>query len=198
MDMLTIKNLGKFQHYKLRNPPWIKLYREFWNDYTLRSCSPAVRLLFIGLCSLAAELGNKIPADPRYLSERLGFPVASKMLAELLATESVSVSVSVSVSDGADRPDMTLASCTQDASKPLARLGKGNGHGKTAFPDPWDVTEDMQKMAEGFGFNAYALFDSFKDHALTHDRRCSDWRAAWRNWVRKEVKDRDTRKGRYA
>jgi hypothetical protein len=28
-------------------------------------------------------------------------------------------------------------------------------------------------------------FEKFKDHARTHDRRCVDWAAAWRNWERK-------------
>jgi hypothetical protein len=28
-------------------------------------------------------------------------------------------------------------------------------------------------------------FEKFKDHARTHDRRCADWAAAWRNWERR-------------
>jgi hypothetical protein len=30
---LTIKNWSEFQHYKDRNPPWIKLHRALLDDY---------------------------------------------------------------------------------------------------------------------------------------------------------------------
>ena len=33
MNYLRVKNWEKFQHYKDRTPPWIKLYRDLLNDY---------------------------------------------------------------------------------------------------------------------------------------------------------------------
>src|SRR5690606_19747530 len=30
---LTVKNFERFQHYKDRNPPWIKLYNDLLDDY---------------------------------------------------------------------------------------------------------------------------------------------------------------------
>ena len=86
MQYLSVKNLTKFQHYKHRNPPWIKLYREFWTDYTLRSLPVNARLLFIGLTSLAMELENNIPGDERYLSDRLGFKVLEKDIIYLISS----------------------------------------------------------------------------------------------------------------
>ncbi len=110
MEYLSVTNLTKFQHYKHRNPPWIKLYREFWTDYTLRSLSVNARLLFIGLTSLAMELENKIPNDERYLSDRLGFKIVEKDIYNLISSNLILSNLHVQV---ASNP---LAECLQDAS----------------------------------------------------------------------------------
>ncbi len=185
MQYLSVKNLTKFQHYKHRNPPWIKLYREFWSDYTLRQLSVGARLLFMGICSLAAELENKIPADPKYLSDRLGFQVASKMLAELTSQDSTLLCL---YSDSTLREQVAsaaLADCKHDASK---------RNGKTSVPDPWVLSEDEAVKWRKFGINPYVEFAAFKDHALSIDRRCKDWPAALRNWLRKSVTMQEARK----
>ena len=45
---LHIKNWGEFQHYKKRNPPWIKLHKKLLDDFPLILCKrfrgdPALR-----------------------------------------------------------------------------------------------------------------------------------------------------------
>jgi signal transduction histidine kinase len=53
--MITIKGYDKFQHYKNRKPPWIKLYRDLLDNMEWRSLSdPAARLL-VDLWLLASE-----------------------------------------------------------------------------------------------------------------------------------------------
>lgn len=181
MQYLSIKNLTRYQHYKHRNPPWIKLYREFWTDYTLLSLGPTERLLFLGLCSLASELDNKIPADPVYLTRRLGFPIASKMLA------AVSTLLCL-YSDSTLREQVAsteLADCRQHASKK---------NGKTVLPEEWNLTSEFIASWQQHGINPHVEFAAFKDHARTTDRRCKDWEAALRNWNRKAITMKETRK----
>jgi len=111
MQYLSVKNLARYQHYRHRNPPWIKLYRESWTDYTLRRLTPAERLLFIGLSSLGMELENKIPYDAQYLTSRLGFAITTAMLVHLILSNLILSNLEEH--EGSD----TLATCKQDASK---------------------------------------------------------------------------------
>lgn len=58
-------------------------------------------------------------------------------------------------------------------------------NGKTVWPKDWMCNEKMQEFAKGFGINGLAEFQRFKDHALQENRMCSNWLAAYRNWIRK-------------
>lgn len=110
MQTLSVKNLRKYQHYTHRNPPWIKLYREFWTDYTLRQLPISTRLLFMGLSSLAMECENQIPSDPKYLSDRLGFKVSPQDISHLISSNLILSNLHEQVASTA------LAECKQDAS----------------------------------------------------------------------------------
>ena len=186
MQYLSVRNLSRYQHYKHRNPPWIKLYREFWSDYTLRQLSVPTRLLFMGLCSLAAELDNKIPADPTYLTARLGFLVASKMLASLTSSESTLLCLYSDSTLKEQVASTELASCRHPASKT---------NGKTAFPEEWTLAPEIAEPWRKFQIDPYVEFATFRDHARTNDRRCKDWPAAFRNWCRKAISIKEARHG---
>ena len=67
---VRILNWDSFQHYKDRNPPWIKLHRELLTSETWVSSSNEDRVLAIAIMMLAAESGNLIPANPRYIQRR--------------------------------------------------------------------------------------------------------------------------------
>ncbi len=64
---LRIREWGEFQHYKDRDPPWIKLHRKLLTSRTWVGSDDASRVLAIALMLLAAGTDNKIPADPAYL-----------------------------------------------------------------------------------------------------------------------------------
>ncbi len=114
MHYLSVKNLSKYQHYKHRNPPWIKLYREVWTDYTLRQLPVVSRLLFLGLSSLAMELDNHVPADAKYLTDRLGFKVTLPDISSLISSNLILSNLEEQVASD------VLAACTHDASMKLA------------------------------------------------------------------------------
>lgn len=85
----SVKHLDRWQHYHHKasaptwSPPWCKLHKQFWTDYTMLQLPPLTRLLYLGCISLATEMHNCVPADPAYLSQRLGFPVKQTMITEL-------------------------------------------------------------------------------------------------------------------
>lgn len=67
---IQIVNWATHQHYKDRNPPWIKLHRELLTSETWVSSSNDDRVLAIAIMMLASECGNKIPANARYIQRR--------------------------------------------------------------------------------------------------------------------------------
>lgn len=84
MQYLRIKNYEQYQHYKDRNPPWIKLYRCMMNDYELRGVPVTSRLAYVYLLIVASETDNRIPNDHKFLSDRFGFEVNELTLNPLI------------------------------------------------------------------------------------------------------------------
>ena len=107
---MRIKNWEKYQHYKDRNPPWIKLHYDIINSQDWIMLSDASRVLMIASMLLASRNNGDIPESHEYIKKachltkvdfnpliKCGFIVnASKMLADdstVLADASASVSV---------------------------------------------------------------------------------------------------------
>ena len=83
MKYYRIKNWQQYQHYKDRNPPWIKLHRELLTSETWVSLDDASRVLAIASMMLAAATGNKIPSNPDYL-RRVAYLHSDPNLSQLL------------------------------------------------------------------------------------------------------------------
>lgn len=81
---LSIKKFDTYQHYKTRNPPWIKLYRSILNDYDMRGLTVTSRLIYICLLIIASETDNRIPIDYKFLSDRIGFSVVEADVTPLI------------------------------------------------------------------------------------------------------------------
>lgn len=70
--IITPKNWQKFQHYKNRKPPWIKLYRDLLDDFDFQCLPDASRALAPLLWLLASEeKTGVIKTTPEKLAYRL-------------------------------------------------------------------------------------------------------------------------------
>lgn len=72
MRYLRVKNWEEFQHYKDRNPPWIKLHRSLLDDYEFASLQDASKAHLMLLWLFASQNGGKIPEDAKFLQRKLG------------------------------------------------------------------------------------------------------------------------------
>lgn len=52
---MKIKNWGKFQHFKDRRPPWVKLYRDLLDDINWHTLDPVAAKVLVTLWLLASE-----------------------------------------------------------------------------------------------------------------------------------------------
>ncbi len=71
MKYISILNPNRLQHYKQRNPPWIKLYRDIFSDPDFQGLNDAARVQLLFLETLVPEFDNRIPYDSKYLRRRL-------------------------------------------------------------------------------------------------------------------------------
>ena len=69
MDYFGVKNLEKYQHYKDRDPKWVKLYYSILDDEAFIFLSEIDRCRYMTCLILASRNHNKIPADPAYLKK---------------------------------------------------------------------------------------------------------------------------------
>lgn len=67
MRYFRIKNWEKFQHYKHRNPPWIKLHVSFLDDWEIANLSARSQILLIRLWLVASRTQNVLHNEQRWL-----------------------------------------------------------------------------------------------------------------------------------
>jgi hypothetical protein len=71
MKILAVKNWHAFQHYKKRNPPWIKLHRAILDDYELCSLPDATKAHLMLLWLYASQNNGQVPYDVPFLERKL-------------------------------------------------------------------------------------------------------------------------------
>jgi hypothetical protein len=71
LKTFRVKNFERFQHYKDRSPPWIKLYNELLDDYDFGRLRDASKMHLIAIWLLASRSENKIPYDPEWIARRI-------------------------------------------------------------------------------------------------------------------------------
>lgn len=71
---------------------------------------------------------------------------------------------------------------------PPSRRSRGPPRGKHALPDGYEPSARVIELAQELGFSDERFRNELaklRDHARQNDRRCADWDAAARNWLRK-------------
>lgn len=118
MRTFHVKNFDKFQHYKDRAPPWIKLYNDLLDDYEFGLLPDASKMHLVAIWLLASRSENKIPHDSAWVAKRIN--ATEKVNLKLLEERGFIV------------VDQQLHSTEQDASTELAScLSRERGEGET-------------------------------------------------------------------
>jgi hypothetical protein len=72
VKFLAVKDFALFQHYRDRNPPWIKLYGTLLSDAAFLQMPEAAQAQLVKLWILASQLGHPLPNNPKLLAGRIG------------------------------------------------------------------------------------------------------------------------------
>lgn len=77
---LTVKNWEKFQHYKDRNPPWIKLSTSTFQDYEFGKLHDASKLLAVCIWTLASRSKDgQVPYDFEWIKSQCNLSSVVKL-----------------------------------------------------------------------------------------------------------------------
>jgi hypothetical protein len=105
-----VRNFDALQHYKSRNPPWIKLYNRILDDYDVASMADAAKWHFVAIMLLASRNQNRVPWDIVWVSKQIS------------ATETVDLDAMAKIGFIEEiQGDDMLARRKHDASKMLAQ-----------------------------------------------------------------------------
>ncbi|HKQ00512.1 MAG TPA: hypothetical protein VJ735_09300, partial [Actinomycetes bacterium] len=72
MRFLRVCGWPKFQHYRDRRPVWIKVYLSLHEKWEWMSLPDATKSHLVGIWLLVAQVGNRVPWDPRFLGAKIG------------------------------------------------------------------------------------------------------------------------------
>ena len=178
----SVKNFEKFQHYKDRNPPWIKLHRALLDDYEFARLQDASKAHLMLLWLLASQLNNKIPDDPKWIKNRLGLTAVIDI--KLLEEKGFLI-----LMQDASTP---LAKCSpeREAEAERERPPIPPKVSKMIFmePPPGWLAEAMDEKGwpQNVAEDVWSNFREYWQNGKGRNTKRGDWSSTWRTWYRKE------------
>ena len=183
---MQIRNWKKFQHFKDRKPPWVKLYRDILDDLDWHELDATASKVLIMCWLIASEDDGRLPpvktlAFRLRMSEKQTNDCLNK-LSHWLEQDDISV-----ISDRYQSDSLETERETEKETEVEKKRGTKGSRLSTDFelPDSW--TEFCQ--TERPDLNPQKVFDSFKDYWVAKAGAAGvklDWTATWRNWVRNQ------------
>jgi hypothetical protein len=191
--ILRAKNWEEFQHYKDRDPPWIKLHKRLLDDRVFHRLPDASRALAPCLWLLCSETKDGTIKDAvAEISFRL-------RMTEKKAEEALNPLIEAGFFIVEQDASATLAPCEHDATQRQRHIEKTETEAEVAqtrsptgsrLPEDWMPSDEDRAFAEQHGKNPHAIAPSFRDYwrgVAGAKGRKADWAATWRNWVRRET-----------
>jgi hypothetical protein len=175
-EVLRVRGWSEFQHYKNRNPPWIKLHFALLSSKDWVMWDDASRVLAVACMLIASRNDGQVPADPDYLQR----------VAYLNKKPNFNPLIECGFLEGAST---MLADCKHDASAPQANARpeerRGEERESRKRPSkrcPPDFQPDSEfALREIPDLDLTREVQKFRDYEFTKPR--SDWPAVWRNWI---------------
>lgn len=197
MATLKVKNWGEFQHYKDRDPPWIKLHKGLLDDYEYQRLPLASRALAPMIWLLASESKD---GSVEYDLDKLSFRLRC-------TAKEIEEAIKPLIANGFLIADSELlAGCYQDAmpeesreeaekekeeSKPRKRgsmtflnfLDECKAKGEMPIPEDDPIFTFAEEAGIDLDWMRLAWLE-FSNKYRNDSKRYADWRATFRNAIR--------------
>jgi hypothetical protein len=177
---MKIKNWTKFQHFKDRRPPWVKLYRDILDDLEWHELDPLAAKVLVMLWLIASENNGQIP-DNKTLAFRLRLTEVKTKEIIIKLSHWLEQDDIITISEQYQN-DSTETERETETKKEKKALGKRLAN-DFSFPLEWEqfCKETRPEL------HPTRTFDQFKDYWIAQAGQKGvklDWFATWRNWVR--------------
>jgi hypothetical protein len=202
-----VKNWTRFQHFKDRRPPWVKLYRDLLDDPDWHGLKGDDAKVLTMLWLIASDDDGRLPSDNK-LAFRLRMPEKTvtaclSRLSHWLIQDDIAV-ISRRYHD--DAPETETETETETEGEGESREGEGTPAAPDApaparqmngakrrralahfVPENFKVPDQDYQWALSQGYTPEFIrreTERFCDHEFKTGR--SDWLRAWRNWISRD------------
>jgi hypothetical protein len=200
MLVYRIRSWEKFQHFKDRRPPWIKLYRDVLDDMEWHELDPAASKVLVMLWLIASEDDGKLP-DSKKLAFRLRMSEKDIISAISQLSHWVEqVDITCDIADGNspiseryqdDRLETERETETEERQSDTAKPKRTR---KTALPENFEISDRVREWANEKGHERLdEHLDAFKRKATMKGYTYVDWDLAFmeairENWAKLQPK----------
>lgn len=162
MEYYYVRNWRRFQHYKHRNPPWVKLHQEIFTSADWVTLADASKLLAVVCMVVAGKHEGRVPNDPAYI-KRVAYLDSKPNLTPLiecgfLVKTLADASDCKQVRTNADPENRVQRTETESSKLNGHKVGK-EGKSRKTKPTHGKRTKDGKRLWLDFGtmeWNQYA------------------------------------------
>lgn len=177
-----VKDWNKFQHFKDRKPPWIKLYRDILDDMEWHELDPVAAKALVAIWLIASENDGKLPEVKKLafrlrVSEKQAISIVSQLSHWLLQDDITMISDGYQSDSLEKERETEIEKETEREFRPRA----------TRLANDWKPSIEEQDFARQLGIDPDLEADRFRDYwtAQAGQRATkANWTATWRNWCR--------------
>lgn len=187
---MKIKNWSKFQHFKDRRPPWIKLYRDLLDDMQWHQLDPLASKVLVTLWLLASEDQDGCLPDIKTLAWRMR--MTEKQILDCISKLSHWLEHDDdNVISERYQDDLPETEREIEKEKEVETENRQKSNRGSRLPVDFVLPEDWIEFCqqERKDLTPSKVFAEFKDYwtALPAGKGTkTDWTATWRNWVRRQ------------
>ena len=189
---MQIKHWKKFQHFKDRKPPWIKLYRDVLDDLEWYELDPLASKVLVMCWLIASEDDGRLPPT-KTLAFRLRMTEKQtndclNKLSHWLEQDDINTISERYQDDSLETERETEKEIETETEKKRGTKGSRLS-ADFVLPEEWIAFCQQERQ----DLNPYKVFDGFKDYWVAKAGAQGvklDWLATWRNWVRNQRQER--------
>lgn len=189
-----IKGWAKFQHFRNRKPPWIKLYRDILDDLDWHELDPLAAKSLVSLWLLASESDGVLPDMKKIafrlrMSEKQAKSIVSQ-LSHWLEQDDITVISDRYQDDSVEREIETEKEIEKETEREFMPRG-------SRLNPNWQPSSDELEFARQLGIDGLSEAERFRDYWTAQAGQKAvkaNWTATWRNWIRNATPRTNTRR----
>jgi hypothetical protein len=189
MNYLRVRNWEKFQHYKDRTPPWIKLHRDLLNDYDFSCLQDASKMHLVLIWLLASQLDNRVPNDSAWIARRIN--AKSKVDINVLIEYGFLVPEH-NASNVLAKRSLETEAYKEETERAVQQPEKQKTARRKRLPSAWILTDHLRAYCKEKrpDLNPDDTAEGFINFWLGDGRAKLNWDRAFMTWVRNEKANR--------